>query len=118
MPNEYDYIDIIGTTHETSKNSTEKRMNAYYHKQEVKTVQKLLQKMNLTNYESVIDLGCSIGTWYQSYKKFGFKKIVGIDISQERAMEAKKRGYDEIHVCNASKLPFENDSIEVVISND
>ena len=118
MPTEYDYIDIIGTTHEIAKNFADEKMNEYYHKQEVRMVQKLVQKMNLTNYENVIDLGCSIGTWYPDYKKLGFKRIVGIDISEERANEAKKRGYDEVHICNASKLPFENESVEIIISND
>jgi len=118
MPTEYDYIDIIGTTHETYNNQTEKKLKNYYHKQEVGTVSNLLKKMKLNNYESVLDLGTSIGTWYTDYRNFGFKKIIGIDISKERAEIAKKRGYDEIHVCNASNQPFENESINCVISND
>lgn len=118
MPTEYDYIDVIGTTHEISRNYADKKMNAYYHKQEVKTVQKLLKKMNLQNYGNVVDLGSSIGTWYNDYKKLNFQKIIGIDISSERAEEAKKRGYDEVYVCNAYDLPFENQSMNVVISND
>ena len=70
------------------------------------------------NYESVLDLGTSIGTWYTDYRNFGFKKIIGIDISKERAEIAKKRGYDEVHVCNAYDLPFENETKNCVISND
>jgi len=118
MPTEYDNIDIIGTTYEASKDSTEEKMNAYYHKQEVSTVAKLVQKMKLSEFENVVDLGTSIGGWYQDYKKFGFKRIIGIDISEERINIAKKRGYDEVHVCNAHDLPFENENKNCIISNN
>jgi len=115
---EYDHIDIIGTTHEIHNNETDRLMNGYYHKQEVATVKSLLLKFSNLNYDKVLDLGCSIGTWYDDYKKFGFKKIIGIDISKERAMKAKERGYDEIHVCNAYELPFDDQSMNCIISND
>ena len=118
MPTEYDNIDVIGTTHESSKNSTEEKMNSYYHKQEVTTVTDILKIMKLSEFQEIIDLGCSIGTWYKDFKKLGFKRIIGIDISRERANTAKKRGYDEVHVCNAYDLPFENESKAIVISND
>jgi len=118
MPTEYDNIDVIGRTHESSKNSTEEKMNSYYHKQEVNTVTELLQKLHFRNFESVVDLGCSVGTWYADFKNFGFKKIIGIDISEQRAEIAEKRGYSEIHVCNAYELPFDNGSQSCVISND
>lgn len=91
MDTEYDHIDIIGTTHEIHNNETDRIMNGYYHQQEVSTVKSLLLKVNNLNYDKVLDLGCSIGTWYNDYKKFGFKKIIEIDISKERAMKAKER---------------------------
>jgi ubiquinone/menaquinone biosynthesis C-methylase UbiE len=115
---EYDNIDIIGVTHETYKDSAEKLILDYYHKQEVGTVSYLLKKMNLHNFEKVVDLGTSIGVWYNDYKNLTFKKVIGIDISSKRANEAKKRGYDEVHVCNAYDLPFENESQNCMISND
>ena len=118
MPTEYDNIDIIGTTHDISRNFVDEMMNKYYHKQEVLTVQELLSKMNLNNFNSVIDLGCSVGTWFDNFKKFGFQKIIGIDISKERADKAKARGYNETYICNAYELPFEDDSQTCVISND
>lgn len=118
MSTEYDNIDVIGTTHEISRNETDRKMNGYYHKQELASVIELLEQMKLENFEQVIDLGCSIGTWYGDYRRLGFKHIIGIDISEERLEIAKKRGYDETHCCNAYKLPFENDSQNYIISND
>jgi len=72
----------------------------------------------MKNFESLVDLGCSIGTWYNDFRNFGFKHITGIDISEERASKAKERGYDEVHVCNAYDLPFDDESKNCVISND
>ena len=115
---EYDHIDIIGNTHEIHHNETDRLMNDYYHKQEVSTVKSLLSKATNLKYDEVEDLGCSIGTWYDDFRKFGFKRVIGIDISKERAMKAKERGYDEIHICNAYKLPFEDNSIDCIVSND
>jgi len=115
---EYDNIDIIGRTHETYKDSAEKLILDYYHKQEVGTVSYLLKKMKLRDFSQVVDLGTSIGVWYNDYKNLNFNKVIGIDISSERAEKAKKRGFDEVHVCNAYDLPFENESQNCMVSND
>lgn len=118
MPTEYDNIDVIGTTHEISRDDTDRKMNDYYHKQELSTVKDLLKRMKFSEYSQLIDLGCSIGTWYDDYRNMGFKRIIGIDISEERLKIAKKRGYDEVHCCNAYELPFEDESQKCIISND
>ena len=115
---EYDYIDIIGRTHESYRHKTDQIMNTYYHKSEVSTVSKLLKLFYSKNRDQVVDVGTSIGTWLNDYRNFGFKKVVGIDISEERAKQAKKRGYDEVYVCNAYDTPFEDESQECLISND
>lgn len=117
MDTEYDNIKNIGKTYEFSQDSTEEYIHKYYHHQEVKTVTKILEKLNI-NYNEIIDLGCSIGFWFESYKNMGFKKVTGIDISDERIKEAKQRGYDEVHACNAYELPFENESKDCIISNN
>jgi len=88
MKTEYDYINNIGTTHETYTNMTDKIMNEYYHKREVASVSELLQLLLPKNREDIIDIGISIGTWLNDYHNFGFKKITGIDISEERAKKA------------------------------
>ena len=118
MGTEYDHVENIGRTYESFNNPTEKVMHQYYHRQEVKTVTNLLKKMNLKNYETLVDLGSSHGFWYNNYKNMGFKKLIGIDISEERVRQAKQRGYDKVHACNAYELPFENESKSCIISNN
>lgn len=118
MTTEYDYIDIIGRTYETYSNKAEKIMNEYYHKSEVSSVSQLLQLLLLENRENIVDVGTSVGVWLDDYRNFGFKKVIGIDISEDRAKKAKERGYDEVHVCNAYDMPFDDESQNCMVSND
>ncbi len=117
VKSEYDYIDIIGGTSETYKTETERLLNQYAHKKEVELAIKLINSMQ-ANKEHLLDLGCSIGSWLKDYQVMGFKNIIGVDISSERIEIASKRGYTETHVCNATKLPFPDDSLSCIISND
>ncbi len=43
MATEYDYIDIMGRTHEIFRHKTDQIMNRYYHKSKVSTVSNLLK---------------------------------------------------------------------------
>ncbi len=117
MNSEYNNIDVIGSTFETASNPYTKKIRTFYHKQQVKTVNDLIKKMVLKDFGRIIDLGCSDGGWYDDYKNMSFKKIIGVDISEERLLKAKQRGYNETHVCNAYNLPFENQSEICVIAN-
>ncbi len=116
MPTEYDNIDRIGGTYETAEPEV-KKINHYFHGRQVKTVFDLVKKMKLQNFDRIIDLGCSDDGWLDDYKKMEFQKIVGIDISSERADKAKKRGFFETFATNAYELPFTNDSESCIICN-
>lgn len=118
MGTEYNNIENIGKTYASFDTPTEKLLHEYYHKQEICTVTHLLKKMKIKNFYSVVDLGSSHGFWYNNYKSLGFKKIIGIDISSERVNQAKQRGYDEVHTCNAYDLPFNNETKDCIISNN
>ncbi len=49
-------------------------------------------KINIKNFKNktAIDLGCGNGRYTFALKKFGFKKVVGIDISKKNINNAKK----------------------------
>lgn len=112
---EYTYIDIIGKSYLSAKNKTEKFLLDYYHDSEFNAVKKILQKFSFTN---VVDLGCGEGAWIDDYKKLGFKKLIGIDISEERLKIAKNNGLSEIYCCNGKEMPFDDGSIDCLISNN
>ena len=112
---EYNHIDIIGGSFNNWHTQTEKILLEYYHKSELKTIKNFLLNYNFKN---LMDLGCGEGSWYSSYKKMGFKRIIGIDISKERLEKAKEVGYDEVYCQNAYELPLEDNSQDCIISNN
>ena len=122
MATEYDYIDIIGRTHETYRHKTDQIMNKYYHKQETSSVRKLLNELLPNSRNIVIDLGTSVGVWLNDYKRFGFKKVVS-DKSMEfeldavdSYLEAMPKGVNELccHPGYLSEDPLDEPEFRVV----
>jgi len=115
---EYDNIKIIGNSHKTIRNKTEFYINNYYHQNQKKIVEKILIDQKFSNFSEVVDLGCSHGSWYESLKSLGFKKLIGIDISNERLELANQIGYQETYCTNGKSLPFNDNSKDIVVSNN
>ncbi len=112
---EYNHIEEIGGSVLDWNSKTEKILAEYYHKSEIKTVRDLLKSHK---FSQVVDLGCGEGAWGYVYKKLGFKKLIGIDISEERLKIAKKNGFDETYCCNGYEMPFDDNSVDFIISNN
>ncbi len=51
---------------------------------------KLLEKLNITDEDSIIDVGCGKGSAMRSMLSFPFKRVGGIEISEEIASIAKQ----------------------------
>ena len=66
--------------------------------------------------KTLLDVGCSYGSWAGYFKALGFK-VTGVDISTERLKEAKLRGYKVVKA-SATKLPFPDNSFDVVVCLD
>ncbi|MEW6457430.1 MAG: methyltransferase domain-containing protein [Acidobacteriota bacterium] len=64
---------------------------------------------------SILDVGCGTGHFSQSLSKNNF--LVGIDISLEMLMFAKRKGFDVIQ-SSGEKLPVEDNSFDMVVSNN
>ncbi len=111
----YDYIDVIGETHATTKNYLEKRWNQYYFKSYRYVVNKMLGKVQ---GQSILDVGTSHGAWLDFLKSKNFMEIYGVEIDSRRAELAKKSGYTEVYNCDAADVPLVNNSIDYAVSND
>jgi len=63
-----------------------------------------------------LDVGCKIGGSFDVSKKFGFDKEegIGIDINENHVENFKSFGYNAI-VADATNLPFDDNSFELVI---
>lgn len=111
---EYNNIEEIGRTHFDYRNEYERLANAYYRKMVINLLKKWLADVNDS---TILDLGCSKGTYYDFWKSLGFNRIIGVDISSERLSEAKEKGY-EVYNENASNLHFADEELKVVVCND
>jgi ubiquinone/menaquinone biosynthesis C-methylase UbiE len=111
----YDFIDMIGETHETARNYPERRWNQYYHKSYRFTVKRMLGDVR---GKSVIDIGTSHGAWFPFLRARGFQPIYGVELDEQRAALAKRGGYDEVYHCDAKKIPHESNSFDFALSND
>lgn len=71
--------------------------------------------------ESVLDIGCGVGFWgyFIRRKKRENDYLVGIDIHKPYLNLAKRlHVYDELVLCDASKLAFKADSFNLVLASE
>ena len=82
-----------------------------------KVVKKFKEYWKINSNNSLLDVGCAKGFMLHDFKKeLPNLKICGVDISKyaiENSMDSVK---DYLSVCNAKKLPFEDNSFDYVIS--
>ena len=81
--------------------------------------QEILTRMQQIPASSVLDLGCGNGNVICLLKKHVNARYYGLDLSEKMIEEAGKRlgGDVELTVGDAEKLPYEDNSFDVVICN-
>lgn len=78
--------------------------------------EKLQKIMSEYNPKTILDLGCGEGTLTKSFSSIS-EQCFGIDISKEGILRASKQDHNTLYiVASANKLPFPNNSIDVLIS--
>ena len=114
MKTEYDYIERIGGTWENDNNNpgASNKYNQYD-----KESRENLMGFLLPPGEKILDIGCSIGVWAEFLEQKGFWERWGVDISEERLKEARKRGYQTLQT-NGTCLPEALPSFDAVICID
>lgn len=65
----------------------------------------------------IIDLGCGGGVWHKSIMEKGMREIYGIDVHLQSAVDANKRGSYVILANLDYPFPLQDESFDVVISN-
>ena len=70
--------------------------------------------LNNTKKGKILDVACGTGFYFDVYPQ---KEIYGIDISEEMLLQAKeKKKVKNVLVADAKKLPFKDETFDVVIS--
>ena len=78
---------------------------------------KMIRHYNLNNHSKILDVGCGKGFLLYEFKKALPKcQIQGLDISKYAIDNSKEEIKKNLVVGNATKLPFENNHFDLVIS--
>lgn len=85
-----------------------------------KIIEKAKEDLDITKYETVLDVGCGTGALLNVMYNNNLK-VVGVDASQGMLKQAKKRLSDLpielIQVNPGKKLPFDDKSFDIVITS-
>ncbi len=87
-----------------SKVGQEQLDNVYY-------VEKFMRKFQP---KKVLDIGCGDGYLEEGYPDL----VVGIDIEKDRIDTLKKQGLDNVRVGDATDIPFEDESFDMVVAKN
>jgi ubiquinone/menaquinone biosynthesis C-methylase UbiE len=64
----------------------------------------------------ILDIGCGTGATMDQLKRLG--EVQGVDLSQIPLNYSRQRGHERVLCANATELPFENDSFDLVTALD
>ncbi|MEN8236173.1 MAG: class I SAM-dependent methyltransferase [Pseudomonadota bacterium] len=77
-----------------------------------------IQKLNLKQNASILDVGTSSGTNLRMLKAMGFTHFKGIDISPLAAQIAKDKGLGKVDIGNICKLPYPKSHFDLILATD
>lgn len=76
----------------------------------------ILKKQNRL-FNRTLDLGCGVGSNFSVLKKFS-KNVIGIDNSEKAINYAKSKGYDHLHIGDATKTGFPANTFDMIVCSD
>jgi SAM-dependent methyltransferase len=79
---------------------------------------RLLFERHVGANDDCLDLGCGDGGTAGVYLAEHSKSYVGVDVSETAIKLAKERGFEAVRINDASVLPFENASFDVVVCSE
>jgi len=81
----------------------------------VYSLEKELLLKGLSDYlrGNSLEVGCGTGIWMKTFKEEGFKEPVGLDISYDMLVHAKRKGLKNLVMGTALRLPFRDDTFDL-----
>ncbi|MFA4960232.1 MAG: class I SAM-dependent methyltransferase [Candidatus Pacearchaeota archaeon] len=78
-------------------------------------------KFNIPKTAKILDIGCNYGSLIYNLYKLGYKNVQGIDVNKDTVSKGEKE-YKEIskkiNYYDGIKIPFKNDSFDVILMFD
>jgi len=72
--------------------------------------------LTLPRDAAVLEVGCGSGRILRAIEALGFTTPIGLELSMERLLQARRRGTGRSRLVCASGLPFASDSFDAVVS--
>lgn len=73
----------------------------------------ILELLSPFKGSSILEVGCGTGIWMAFLKERGFGEPVGLDLSMDMLLQAKRKGLKKLVNGTALSLPFLDDSFDV-----
>ena len=73
-----------------------------------------INHFQISQKDTIIDIGCGGGVNINQMKKYSPKKIFGVDVSDESVKKAREFTKEEIIKADAEKLPFNDCTAEII----
>jgi SAM-dependent methyltransferase len=81
-------------------------------------VHQLVLDSNAKRGARILEIGCSGGPLIQQLQADGYSSITGIDISAEAIELSRQRGLEDVHVMDAQKPSFSDESFDLITASD
>ena len=140
------YVDFVSLVHNSTKRDYVARVNGYPKAEAAKKAKKwgfdywdgdrninyggynydgrwqkvakaMVDHYGIKSGDKIMDIGCGKGfLLYDFTQVIPGVKITGVDISEYAIENAKEEVKDDLQVCHAQELPFEDNSFDLVVS--
>jgi len=91
-----------------------------YAKNQERNIKMVLDKINLVKSSNIIDIGCGTGRTLKYFKDFGYKKAIGIDLSDMAIKHCENKGLrlgKDVFKKDAKRTGFKTGSFDLVFSD-
>lgn len=78
---------------------------------------RLIRKYTPLEGRFILDIGCGLGTYVRRFRAFS-PHVYGIDVDAPRLKEGAARGTPNLMVAVAERLPFADETFDVVVLNE
>jgi SAM-dependent methyltransferase len=80
--------------------------------------EKELQRLGVDNSHAVLDVGTSTGTNLALLRDMGFRRVTGLDMSEEAIAFCAGKGLGPVRLGDACAMPFKDQSFDLVLATD
>jgi SAM-dependent methyltransferase len=80
--------------------------------------EKELQRLGFNNSHAVLDVGTSTGTNLALLRDMGFRRVTGLDMSEEAIAFCAGKGLGPVKLGDACAMPFKDESFDLVLATD